>query len=325
MINLKTIRKVLPQLDLVSLMENGFVAYSEGRVVVPPVGEMIFEDPPGDTHIKYGYIKGGESFVIKVASGFYNNPQLGLSSSQGLMLLFSQKTGVLESILLDEGHLTNVRTAAAGAVAAKHLAPCGIESIGILGAGIQGKLQLEHLMSVVSCRQVSVWVPDPSEKESYLEYFSGTDMNIEIARTPEQVAEKCGLIVTATPAKTPLLKAGDIRPGTHITAMGSDTAEKNELDPEILGRADLVVVDSLSQSESRGEVFRAVEAGVLNRGTVVELGAVVSGKVNGRTGDEQITVCDLTGVAVQDLMIAEAVSCQVGKERGKDSREISDI
>ena len=89
MINLETIRQVLPRLDLVDLMERGFAAYSEGRVVVPPVGEMLFEDPPGDTHIKYGYIRGGEHFVIKIASGFYNNPQLGLSSSQGMMLLFS--------------------------------------------------------------------------------------------------------------------------------------------------------------------------------------------------------------------------------------------
>ncbi len=318
LINLETIRRVLPELDLVDLMERGFAAYSEGLVVVPPVGEMIFEDPPGDTHIKYGYIKGGESFVIKVASGFYNNPQLGLSSSQGMMLLFSQKTGVLESILLDEGHLTNVRTAAAGAAAAKHLAPENVQCIGILGAGIQGKLQLEYLMGVVSCRDVSVWVPDPSETEPYLEYFNESELNMEIAESPGAVAEKCNLIVTATPAKEPLLKAGDIRPGTHITAMGSDTAEKIELDPEILGRADLVVVDSLSQSETRGEVFRAVEAGALQRSSVSELGSVISGRAKGRTSDDQITVCDLTGVAVQDLMIAEAVSRQVGKDRERD-------
>lgn len=318
LINLETIRRVLPELDLVDLMERGFAAYSEGRVVVPPVGEMIFEDPPGDTHIKYGYIKGGESFVIKVASGFYNNPQLGLSSSQGMMLLFSQKTGVLESILLDEGHLTNVRTAAAGAAAAKHLAPGNVQRIGILGAGIQGKLQLKHLMGVISCREVSVWVPDPSEIKPYLEYFNESDLNMEIAESPGAVAGKCSLIVTATPAKEPLLEAGDIRPGTHITAMGSDTAEKIELDPEILGRADLVVVDSLSQSETRGEVFRAVEAGALKRSSVTELGSVISGRVKGRTSDDQITVCDLTGVAVQDLMIAEAVSSQVGKDRERD-------
>jgi ornithine cyclodeaminase len=180
-------------------------------------------------------------------------------------------------------------------------------------------------MPVVSCRDVSVWVPDPSETEPYLEYFSGREWKIEILETPEQVARKCNLIVTATPAKKPLLKAGDIRPGTHITAMGSDTADKIELDPEILGRAHLVAVDSLSQSESRGEVFRAVEAGVLNRRAVVELGAVISGMAAGRTSDEQITVCDLTGVAVQDLMIAEAVSFQVGGDKGKDDHEVSCI
>ena len=117
-IRLDAIREVLPRLDLVRLMEEGFVAYSAGRAVVPPVGELLFEDPPGDTHIKYGFIRGGDHYVIKVASGFYDNPTLGLSSSQGVVLLFSQKTGVFEAALLDEGHLTDVRTAAAGAAAA---------------------------------------------------------------------------------------------------------------------------------------------------------------------------------------------------------------
>jgi len=311
MINLQTIRRVVSRLDLVSLMEEGFVAYSEGRVVVPPVGEMLFENPPGETHIKYGYIKDGEYYVIKIASGFYNNPQLGLPSSQGLMLLFSQKTGVLEAVLLDEGYLTNERTAAAGAVAAKHLAPSKVKRIGILGSGIQGKLQLEHLMGVVSCRQVLVWVPDPSETEPYLNYFAESGLQIEIAESAEQVAESCNLIVTTTPSKVPLLKADNIRPGTHITAMGSDTSEKIELEPAVLGKAHLVVVDSLFQSETRGEVFRAVAANVLERGAVSELGSVISGRVGGRTDDNQITVCDLTGVAVQDLMIAQAVWRQV--------------
>jgi ornithine cyclodeaminase len=313
-IRVEALRRAVPMLDLVSLMEEGFVAYSEGRAVVPPVGEMIFENPPGDAHIKYGYIKGGEHYVIKITSGFYENPRLGLSSSQGLMLLFSQKTGVLEAVLLDEGYLTNQRTAAAGAVAAKHLAPREVQRIGILGAGIQGKLQLEHLVRVVSCRKVLVWVPDPSETEPYLEHFSGTDLQIDIAESPARVAESCHLIVTTTPSKTPLLKANDLRAGTHITAVGSDTAEKMELEPAILGKADRVVVDSLSQSESRGEVFRATEANALERGTVVELGAAISGRVEGRTDDRQITVCDLTGVAVQDLMIAQAAWRQVEED-----------
>ena len=306
-ISLETIKAILPGLDVVQLMEKGFVAYSEGRAVVPPVGELIFEDPPGETHIKYGYIRGGDHFVIKVASGFYGNPALGLSSGQGVMLLFSQKTGAFEAALLDEGHLTDVRTAAAGAVAAKQLAPSDVRCIGILGGGTQARLQLEMLGPYIACRNIVVWTYDGAEIDPYLEYFADSDFQIEFVDSPEEVAGRSNLIVTTTISKVPLLMADWVRAGTHITAIGSDTAEKIELDPEILARADRVVVDSLPQSESRGEVFRSVDAGVLSRESVVELGAVVAQTVPGRGNDRQITVCDLTGVAVQDLMIAEGV------------------
>ncbi len=312
-ISLETIKAALPRLDVVELMEDAFVAYSDGRAVVPPVGELIFEDPPGETHIKYGYIRGGDHYVIKVASGFYGNPALGLSSGQGVMLLFSQKTGAFEAALLDEGHLTDIRTAAAGAVAGKHLAPGEVTGIGILGGGTQARLQLEMLGPHISCRHTVAWTYDKAEIGPYLEYFAASDFQIEFVDSPEEVAGRSNLIVTTTISKTPLLMADWIRAGTHITAIGSDTAEKIELDPEILARADRVVVDSLSQSESRGEVFRAVDAGVLNHDSVVELGAVVAHTVPGRVNDQQITVCDLTGVAVQDLKIAEGVYEAVGE------------
>ncbi len=305
-IGIDEIREIVEELDLVGLMEEAFVAYSQGRAVVPPVGELVFHDPPGETHIKYGYLRGGDHYVIKVASGFYGNPELGLPSGHGLMLLFSQKTGILDSVLLDEGYLTDIRTAAAGAVAAKHLAPPEVKCMGVLGAGTQAKLQLEYLLGVNPCRKAMVWVPDPAEVESFMNHFSGMDLSIDLAENPGQVAERCRLIVTTTPSRKPLLEAGGVVAGTHITAIGSDTTDKIELAPEILGAADLVVVDSLPQSESRGEVFQAVEAGLLSRDRVIELGALVAGE-GGRGSADQITVCDLTGVAVQDLAIATAV------------------
>ena len=223
LIPLDTIKKVVPQLDVVGLMEEGFVAYSEGKAVIPPVGELIFDDPPGETHIKYGYIRGGDHYVIKIASGFYGNTKQGLPSGHGLMLLFSQKTGILEAVLLDEGHLTNIRTEAAGAVAGKHLSPSNVERIGILGGGVQGRLQLKFLLPLISCRKALVWMRDPAEVEPYRQYFAETDLEIGIAEDPGEVAQRCNLIVTATPSKVPLLNADVIRPGTHITAIGSDT------------------------------------------------------------------------------------------------------
>jgi ornithine cyclodeaminase len=305
--NRQQIEEALQRVDVTTAVEQGFIAYSRGEVVVPPVGEMVFEDPPGDVHIKYGYIKGDEYFVIKVASGFYDNVKLGLPPADGLMLVFNQKTAQLECILLDECHLTNVRTAAAGAVVAKYLAPSKVERIGVFGAGVQGKMQVEALLPVVDCREVIVWGTGEDELEAYRRAMSGHGLSIETTLTSDEVAATCNLIVTATPSHTPLLRADQIRKGTHITAMGSDTREKNELEPAILQKADLVVADSIEQCRVRGEIFHALEAGVLRDGDAVELGKVISDPALGRTCDTQITVADLTGVAVQDIQISKAV------------------
>ncbi len=304
---LPEIKKALASIDPLPLIEAGFVAYSRGQVVVPPVGELVFEDPPGDVHIKYGYVKGGDIYVIKIASGFADNPRLGLPSGDGLMLVFDQKTGVLRAVLLDEGYLTNLRTAVAGAVVAKYLAPREVTAAGILGAGVQGRMQLEWLRRVRRFDRAVVWGISDEELEAYRRDMERPGLSILTTRRAEDVAKASNLIVTCTPSTEPLLRAGWIRPGTHITAMGSDTASKQELDPAILAKADRVVVDSLSQSELRGEVFRAVQAGALKRGCLVELGRVIEEPALQRASGSEITVADLTGVAVQDIQISAAV------------------
>lgn len=306
-INLPQIKEALKKVDLFKDIEAGFVAYSKGEAVIPPVGEMLFNEPPGELHIKYGYLKSGEYYVVKLASGFYQNPQVGLSSSQGMMLLFDQKTGVVKGVLLDHGYLTDIRTAVAGAIAAKYMAAKNISCIGIVGTGIQGKFQLEYLKSVTSCRKVIVYARSAEKGVAYQKHFEGSDWQIEVTDNMEYLAKSSRLIVTTTPAKAPLLQADWIQAGTHITAMGSDTEDKIELATEILGKADIIGVDSLSQSRSRGEVYQAVKAGHLERETVIELGSIIYTPDLGRQSAEQITVADLTGVAVQDLMIAKAV------------------
>ena len=304
-ITLEEIESVLPSLDLISAIEAGFAGYSAGQAVVPPVGELLLDR--GEVHIKHGYLRGDAYYIIKVASGFYDNPKRGLPSSNGLMLLFSQQTGELVSILLDEGCLTDTRTAVAGAIAAKHLAPQRVERIGIVGTGIQAHLQLQHLKSVTDCRQVLVWGRGEPQLARYRRDVEPHGFAIETTLDAVDVLRRCNLVVTATPATSPLLSAVDLRPGTHITAVGSDTPEKQELDSAILGRADVVVADSISQCLGRGEIHKAIEAGCISRDDLVELGQVISGQAAGRTSDEQITVADLTGVAVQDIKIATAV------------------
>jgi ornithine cyclodeaminase len=303
--SLEQIEEVLPTLDLIPAIEEGFVAYSSGRAVVPPVGELILDK--GEVHIKYGYIRGEEFYVIKVASGFYENPSLGLPSGNGCMLLFRQQTGELAGILLDEGLLTNVRTAVAGAIAAKYCAPKKVERIGIVGAGAQGRLQLEWLAKVTTCRKALVWGLGTAELETYKRDMEPLGFSVETTLDAPAILETCNLVVTATPSKKPLLRAADLRPGTHITAVGSDTPDKQELDPEILAKADLVVADSIPQCRLRGEIHKALESGHIEEGRCVELGAIIAGRAKGRTSDSQTTVVDLTGVAVQDIEIATAV------------------
>jgi len=302
---LAQIREVLPSLDLISAIEEGFVAYSSGRATVPPVGELILDK--GEVHIKSGFIAGEDLYVIKIASGFYGNPALGLPSGNGCMLLFKQSTGEAASILLDEGHLTDVRTAVAGTVAAKYFAPRKVERIGIVGAGVQARLQLEWLKRVSNCRDVLVWGPLPAELEDYKREMESRGFLVETTSDTAAILKACNLVVTATPSKTPLLLAADLRPGTHITAVGSDTPDKQELDSEILAKADVVVADSLPQCRLRGEIHKALESGRIREDQCVELGAVISGREKGRTSESQITVVDLTGVAVQDIKIAAAI------------------
>ena len=285
--NREQIEKALEEVDVLTAIEEGFVAYSEGKVVVPPVGELLFYDPPGDVHIKYGYIKNDDYFVIKVASGFYGNIELGLPPADGLMLVFSQKTAQLECVLLDEAHLTHVRTAAAGAVVAKYLAPKKVERIGVFGAGVQGRMQVEALLPIVDCREVVVWGIGDKELEAYQEHMSRHGLEIHTTVTSDDITDSCNLIVTCTPSHTPLLRAEQIREGTHITAMGSDTAAKNELDPAILGKADLVVADSIEQCRVRGEIHHALKAGVLQEGDILELGKIILDPTQQRTADPQ--------------------------------------
>lgn len=223
------------------------------------------------------------------------------------MLVFKQKTGELACILLDEGYLTNIRTVAAGAVVAKYLAPRNVRRVGIFGAGIQGKIQLEYLKSTVDCDDVIVWEINQQELNDYKKAVEPLGCNIQTTQDAEDIAATCNLIVTATPSKSPLLRAEQIRKGTHITAVGSDTSEKQELDSKILQMANIVAADSISQCQARGEIFQALKAGMIKNENIVKLGNIIGNRELQRSSDEQITIADLTGVAVQDIQISKAV------------------
>jgi ornithine cyclodeaminase len=304
-VTLDEIRSVLGDIDLLPLIEEGFAQYSAGNAVVPPVGELLLEG--GDVHIKYGYIKGQSHYVIKIASGFYDNAKLGLSGSQGMMLLFRQATGQPVCLLLDEGWLTQIRTAVAGAIVAKYLAPSQVHRIGIAGTGTQARLQLEFLAGVTACREVTVWGRGSAQLEAYCKDMRPLGFELTTTQDADDLLRQCNLIVTTTPSTTPLLHADALKAGTHITAMGSDTAEKQELETGLLAQADQIVADSISQCLERGETHHALRSGDIRQDQLMELGQIINGERPGRSSEEEITIADLTGVAVQDIQIASAV------------------
>lgn len=289
----------------VDVVEQAFRALASGKVVMPPILSMEIPDAHGEVDVKTAYIPGFDGFAIKVSPGFFDNPKLGLPSLNGLMILFSAKTGLVEALLLDNGYLTDVRTAAAGAVAARHLAPRDVRVAGVLGTGVQARLQIQAAHLTRPFSKVLLWGRD-REKAIACARDIAAAIGVEVQATDDAAAlvRESQLVVTTTPAREPILKAAWLHPGLHITAMGSDQAGKNEIDPAAVVAADLFVCDRVSQSEKLGELRSARAAGHLVGRAPPELGEVVAGSKPGRKSENDVTICDLTGTGAQDTAIA---------------------
>ncbi|MEM6384391.1 MAG: cyclodeaminase [Pseudomonadota bacterium] len=290
---------------LVDVVERTFVALSGGKVIMPPVLSMDLAQIHGEVDVKTAYIPGFEGFAIKVSPGFFNNPQLGLPSLNGLMVLFAARTGLVEAVYLDNGYLTDLRTAAAGAVAARHLAPSSVETAGVLGTGVQARLQMQAAHLVRPFKSGLVWGRDASKAKACADDLSeALGAPFSAAASVEDVVSASQLVVTTTPSREPLLTAEMLHPGLHITAMGSDQAGKNEIAPPVLAAVDAYVCDAPAQCAALGELRAALASGDWKGGEPLELGALASGATTGRSSDEAITICDLTGTGAQDTAIA---------------------
>jgi ornithine cyclodeaminase len=289
----------------VDAMRRAFRADGEGRAHVPAVINLDVPAHRGEFHVKTALIEGVPHVAVKIASGFYDNPAKGLPSGSGLLAVFDAENGLPVALLLDNGFLTDIRTGAAGAIAAEVLAPTRIGTVGVLGSGLQARYQIRCLRTVRDFTAIVAWSPDRGRLDRYVAEMRGDGYDAQAAATPEAVCRAADLLITATPARAALVRAEWLRPGQHVTALGSDSPGKQELEPECLARADLVVVDRLTQCATFGELRHAIDAGVLAAARVhAELGEIVAGRRPGRTADRQITIADLTGVGFQDTAIA---------------------
>jgi len=300
------LRRAVP-LDLAAIdtVERAFAALAGGGVVMPPVMSMELPEAHGEVDVKTAYLPGFEGFAIKVSPGFFDNPKLGLPSLNGLMILFSATTGLVEALFLDNGYLTDIRTAAAGAVAARHLAPEGLTTAGVIGTGVQARLQIHAAHQVRPFTRVLVWGRDPGRAQDCAADLSRLlGIEAHAMDDPAALVAESQLVVTTTPAREPVLRAEWLHPGLHITAMGSDQSGKNEIEARALAEADLYVADSAAQCARLGELRAAERAGLWTGGLPPELGQIVTGARPGRTSADQVTICDLTGTGAQDTAIA---------------------
>ena len=292
--------------DIVACIEEAFRALASRPVVMPPVLHLEIAEANGEIDVKTAYVPGLDSLAMKMSPGFFDNPKIGLPSLNGLMVVFSAKTGLVEAILLDNGYLTDLRTAAAGGVAADWLAPKGVKIAGIVGAGVQARLQLHALNLVRPLESAQVWARDGGNAAACaLEMTEALGIPVSVADDLAGLCAESEVVITTTPSNKPLIEAEQLHPGLTLIAMGSDAHYKNEVSPEALAAADLYVCDRLSQVRLLGEMHHAIEAGKVDPHAVFpELGEIIAGEKPGRESDDQCILCDLTGTGVQDTAIA---------------------
>ncbi len=292
--------------EALGAVEQAFTWLAEGKVNMPPIMHVEVADHHGDVDIKSAYVSGLDRFAVKLASGYFENVKRGLPSSSAMMVLFHADTGFCAAVLLDNGYLTDLRTGLAGAVAAKHLAPESVSTVGVVGTGAQARYQIRSLKLVRNFDRLLAFGRNAGRLSTYIEDMRGElGIDVSAVESLEALTGECDLLVTTTPSREPLIRAEWLRSGMHITAMGSDLAGKQELAPEVLTRADLLVCDRRTQCAAMGELQHAIAAGLIGEDAeILELGSITSGRQPGRTRPDQITVCDLTGTGVQDTAIA---------------------
>ena len=310
------VKSCLPMSEAIRAVREAYIAFAKGRVKMPPVMHLDVSQYNGEVDIKSGYIEDLGLIGTKIASGFYDNYKLGLPPGIAVIILMDLKTSMPVAIM-DGTYVTAYRTGAAGAVAAKVLARKDSNIIGVVGAGTQARMQVLALREVFSLKKIKVWDINTTERDRYVEEMSEQlKIPIEPAEDVKNAVTETDIIVTVTPSRKALVMKEWIQEGVHINAIGADGPGKQELDPFIVKRADKVVVDSLNQCRIIGEIQHALADGLITEDDVyAEIGKILIGEKKGRETNEEITLFDATGLAVQDIAAANIVYKQA-KEKG---------
>lgn len=304
------IARLMQPADWLDAVETGFRAAAVGRAQSPP--PMAIEGSRGTFHAKGAAIQLERSYAaLKLNGNFPDNPRTtGRPTIQGAILLCDGETGSVLAVL-DSIEVTLRRTAAASALAARYLARPDSRSILICGCGEQGAAHLAALRSVLPLKQGLAWDRDPSRAQAFAAEFG-----LEAVGELPIGEQACDVIVTATTARAPFLEPRHVRPGTFVAAVGADSPDKSELYPELL-RGALVVADVLDQCAVMGDIHHALTAGTIQLADVHgQLSELVAGAKPGRMSDQQVTIFDSTGTALEDVAAAAAIYEKAVSEPG---------
>jgi ornithine cyclodeaminase len=287
--------------EVIEAMREALVAHGRGQSDSPMPMHLNISEEEAEVHFKAGYRSGGKFFALKMASSFPGNARRGLAAGTGTVMLWSAVNGETMAVLKDDGALTDLRTAAVAALMAKELGRKDT-TMGVLGTGVQARWQADIHAGVFDLKEVWVWGRNTERAEDCRRDIAERlpSSQVRVAASPQDLAVRTKLIVTATPARSPLLRAEDLQAGALISAVGADSPGKQELDPGILEAAELLLVDSLQQCLQLGELQHAPHLA----SRAIEMGRFCEGHGAKSAGDG-ITVADFTGLGIEDLFIAE--------------------
>ncbi|MBT7302759.1 MAG: ornithine cyclodeaminase family protein [Victivallales bacterium] len=308
------VRRALPMPEAVSAMRRAFAQLASGAAVVPPRTVIDLPAERGDFLLMPAVLDGGKAVGAKLLTLLPGNPQAGRPLIHALMVLFDGETGQ-PSAILDGGALTAIRTGAVSGVATDLLARQDSVVVGVVGAGRQARTQLEAVCCVRSIRQVHVFDAIPAAAESFAAEMSATlGIRIDPAATAGDAVAQADIVCAATTSGTPVFGDEDVRPGTHLNAIGCYHTHRHEIPPETVGRASVVVDQLEAARDEAGDIVIAIERGLMSwQDVYAELGELAAGQKPGRRDDDEITLFKSVGLALQDVA---AAACLLENARG---------
>lgn len=309
LLNKAEVGRLISMEEVIGTVEEAYKAFSAGQVVQPDYIGIHLPEPRGEIDFKVGYCKTNEIISMKASSGgFLDNPTAhGVPSGMGSVLLFDARSCALICVM-DGSLLTGLRTGASGAVSVKALARKNAKKITCIGTGNQARMQIRAISLVMHIEEIHAWSRSPETRERFKADIEGEfGIPVILADSKQEAVEQADILITTTRGKGSLVEASWVKPGTHIVAIGTDMKGKQELDPEIFRHAK-IVNDSISQCIEKGETWHPLKEKIISLDDIHgELGEILLGRKPGRENDQEITIFDSTGMAIQDNTAAEKI------------------